>query len=81
MTAADFKKFPELLSRAQVIDCGIPAQSIDLLRVHLQADGQAVPYGSIGAVRLPSRQCKNTKAAKFKYRKTDVARILGYKIE
>lgn len=80
MTFEDFKKLPELLTRAQVVECGVPASAVDDLRVLLTAQEERAPWGKIGAIQLPGRSCKNVKKAKFKYRKTDVARIVGYKV-
>ena len=68
---------PDLLSRSQVILCGVPADSISSMRVPIDKPYQAVPHGKIGAVQLPSRKCKDAKAAKWKYRKQDVLRIVG----
>lgn len=80
MTQKEFTALPELLTRAKVVECGVPAGSVDDMRVELKAPTDVVTFGQIGAVRLPGRGCKNKAKAKFKYRKTDVAGIVGYKV-
>ncbi len=77
MTNEEFARLPELLSRAQVVRAGIPENSVDTIRVALTSPDQRVPYGKIGAVQLPGRKCKSAKAAKWKYRKADVAKMRG----
>lgn len=79
MTQKEFTDLPELLTRAQVVLCGVPSGSVDYLRVGLTEAAPAAPHGKIGAVQVPGRGCKSAKNAKWKYRKTDVARIVGYK--
>lgn len=76
-----FNLLPELLRRSQVVECGVPNDAINDLRVELTSGEAAVPFGKLGAVKLPGRGCKSKAKAKFKYRKADVAIICGYKAE
>lgn len=81
MNQKEFLLLPALLTRAQAVACGVPADSLRDLAVIVRADDQAVPFGQIGAIQLPGRHCKTKGNAKFKYRKADVGRICGYRTE
>jgi hypothetical protein len=81
MNLKEFKQLPELLTRAQVVECGVPDNSVDDLRVKLTEDSQTVQFGQIGAVQLAGRNCRDRSKAKFRYRKSDVARICGYRLD
>lgn len=66
----DFAQLPSLLSRAQVAACGVPDRKIDQLRFNLKSASDRVPFGMIGAIQLKAK-------GYFKYRKIDIAPILG----
>jgi len=70
MTKHEFENLPMLLTRAQVLRCGISRRQLhDLQTVVL--DGVRVPSGMIGAIRLHNH-------AYSRYVKADVARLCGF---
>jgi hypothetical protein len=70
MKPEEFTKLPLLLTRAQVLACGLPEKA--LLTCAVEYNGQPVPDGKIGVFR------PNGKYAL--YRKVDVAKIIGFNL-
>jgi len=77
MTPEEFKRLPPLIHRGHLVAAGIPDEAIDVLRVELKDDGTKVPFGKIGAIRGIARWRDRKGKGYWKYRRLDVARILG----
>lgn len=74
MTQEGFNGLPLLLARAQLVECGIPETAIEDLKWEVTAGRAEVPAGKIGWVVFNgSRQGK--------YRKSDVAALIGLKVK
>jgi hypothetical protein len=68
MTQDRFNELPLLLRRSDVYECGLTEKMLQVLTV--DADRGEVPEGKIGRVRVHKYH---------KYRKVDVARVIGLK--
>jgi len=74
MTQDEFNRMPLLLSRAQVVECGIPETLLEDLKFEITAGRAEVPEGKIGWVAFNgSRQGK--------YRKSDLAALVGLRVK
>lgn len=72
MTQDQFNALPPLLTRVQAVECGISERVIDTIALVLNGDSEEVPFGRLGAVPIGNGR-------KRKYRKRDVARMVGLK--
>lgn len=71
----EFKKLPPLLDTADLLALGWSQKYIYAVRVEVKGDRDRVPFGRVGWVRTP--QANGTPNHKGKWRRSDVARILG----
>ena len=77
MTREEFRRAGALLFHGDLLALGFGGDAIENAR-HPIADGEKVPFGKIGALKLPSRHCKRKANAHWRYRKSDVARLLNW---
>lgn len=82
MTQREFNLLPWLLTRAEVVACGVPEKCINDLKFEVTAAAPAAPEGRIGWVVVNRNQKnKNGGGKQGKYRKADVAKLIGLRVE
>ena len=80
ITPEKFKAWPPLLDTADLLALGLTEKYIYAARWEVRTGRDLVPFGRLGWIRNPSNPTNGQGAAsnhKGKWRRSDVARILG----